>query len=389
MVLEGAEVSRHHAEVLRIGAQWVIHDLHSRNGVYVDGVRVESSILRKGHVLRLGEWLGVVHAFEFAAEGEPAPFRQLAPGFLGGAHLQHAVVDAERVAHTRVPIVIQGETGVGKSQLARAIHYWSGQHGRLIVLNCATTGDLSASGLLGDVHAPADTLLLEEVGDMPLAAQARLLSALQEGADVRVLVTTQVPLEMAVRQGRVRADLSARLSGLTIVLPTLRERREDIPALFAHLLQQHWHGSLPAVEPRLVEFLCRRDWSSNVRELEQLANYLADAHARETCLGIEHLPKSVRMAAHPDVSVAEPGALEEPAIRETVAQQELEKREQRAKEFKALTEALRACDGNVSRTANILGISRQRIYRMMHAASSNELTAHGLPANPSTAGAKS
>jgi DNA-binding NtrC family response regulator len=405
VVLEGAEISRRHAEVLRVGSEWVIHDLGSRNGVHVDAERVESSILRTGDVLRLGEWIGIVRSFEPEAESAPPRFRQLSPDLVGGAHLQNAVADAERVAQTRVRVVVQGETGAGKKQLSHAIHQWSGRTGKFVVVSCAALpggleeGELfgCAGGAVVDHIQAADrgTLLLDEVADMPLSLQPKLLGALEEQSalrpdgpaavsiDVRVVVTTQEPLERAVEQRRLRADLCARLSGLTIVLPPLRERREDIPGLFAHLLQRHWHGPLPAVDPRLVECLCRHHWPYNVRELDQLSSYLGEAHAQESCLRIAHLPKSMRQTARPEPAPTQEGTFDDVTLLEAVVRQDLEKREQRERELRSMSEALRLCHGNVSRAARVLGISRQKIYRMMQSASSAELEELRPPSAPS------
>jgi len=407
VVLRGAEISRRHAEVLRIGSEWVIHDLGSRNGVHVDAARIESSILRRGSVLRLGEWIGIVHSFERKTESGLSQFRQLSPGFFGGAHLQSAVADAERVAQTRVRIVVQGETGAGKKQLSQAIHHWSCRKGKFVVVNCAALPDGLAErelfgdapgGVLGHIQTTDnDTLLLDEIADMPLSLQPKLLRALNEQVvvppggsaaapfDVRVIVATQEPLDRAVEQRRLRADLCARLSGLTIVVPPLRERREDIPGLFAHLLQRHWHGPLPAVDPRLAEYLCGHHWPYNVSELEQLSSYLRDAHPQETCLRIAHLPKSMRQLAGFEPPASKNTTVDDITLRETVVRQDVEKRQQRERDLGSLREALRLCNGNVSRAANALGISRQKIYRMMQNASAAELEELRQPAAPSDA----
>lgn len=402
VVLQGAEISRHHAEVLRIGAQWVIHDLGSRNGIHVDAERIESSMLRQGSVLRLGEWIGIVRSFEPETASTLSQFRQLSPGFVGGAQLQLAVADAERVARARVRIVIQGETGAGKKQVAQAIHDWSGRTGKFVVVNCAALQDgLGERELFGDTPgavighiqaADAGTLLLDAIADLPLSLQPKLLRALDEQrvlplggsaavpVDIRVIVASEEPLERAVERRRLRADLCARLSGLTIVVPPLRQRREDVPGLFAHLLQRHWHGPLPTVDPRLVECLCGHHWPYNVRELDQLSSYLGNAHPQETNLRITHLPKSMRQLARSEPPASAAATPDHVTLRQTVARQDLEKRQRREQELGSLRDALRLCDGNVSRAANVLGISRQKIYRIMQSATPAELKELRRPA---------
>jgi DNA-binding NtrC family response regulator len=402
VVLEGAEISRHHAELLRIGSEWVIHDLGSRNGVHVNAQRVEQSVLRVGNVLRLGEWVGIVRPFEAGPGSGPAHFQQLAPGLFGGARLQSAVMDAERAARSDVRIVIEGETGTGKALLARAIHHWSGRAGEWVVANCAALPEgLAESELLGHRQgalagadgaypgrfraAQGGTLLLDRVTELPLSVQPKVLRVLEEAAvvpvgdsiavpvEVRVIAASQEPLQRAVEQKRFRADLCARLAGLTIVVPPLRERREDIPGLFAQLLQRHWTGPLPAVDPRLVEGLCCHDWPYNVRELEQLASYLAEARSEETVLRCEHLPKTMQHAGAHEQPTGNGETLDDVEVCQAVVRQELEKRLQRERELESLRTALRLCRGNISRAAGVLGISRQRAYRILQSASPDEL----------------
>ena len=402
VVLEGAEISRQHAELLRIGSEWVIHDLGSRNGVHVDAQRVEQSVLRVGNVLRLGEWVGIVRPFAARPESGLAHFRQLAPGLFGGTQLQAAVMDAERAAQSDVRIVIQGETGTGKEQLAQAIHHWSGRAGEWVGANCAARPeDLLEGELFGyrqGAFAGADraclgrfraaqggTLLLDAVTETPLSVQTQLLRVLEEGVvvpvgesiavpvDVRVIAASQEPLQRAVEQKRLRADLCARLAGLTVAVPPLRERREDIPGLFAQLLQRHWDGPLPAVDPRLVECLCCHHWPYNVRELDQLTRYLAEARPQEKVLRCAHLPKTMQHAGVHEHPASNGEAFDDAAVRQAVVRQELEKRLHRERELESLRSALRLCRGNITRAAGVLGISRQKAYRIMQSASPAEL----------------
>jgi transcriptional regulator with PAS, ATPase and Fis domain len=402
VVLEGAEISRQHAELLRIGSEWVIHDLGSRNGVHVDAQRVEQAVLRVGNVLRLGEWVGIVRSFEAASQSGPRHFRQLAPGLFGGAQLQAAVMDAERAARSDVRIVIQGETGTGKEQLARAIHHWSGRAGPWVAAHCAALSEGLLEGELfgyrkgawaGADHdypgcfraAQGGTLLLDEVTEIPLSVQPKLLRALEEGVvvpvgessavpvDVRVIAASQEPLQRAVEQKRLRADLHARLAGLTTAVPPLRERCEDVPGLFARLLQRHWHGPLPAVEPRLVECLCCHLWPYNVRELDQLTHYLAGARSEEKVLRCAHLPKTLRHSGAEEQPASTGEPFDDAAVRQAVARQELDKRLRRDQELASLKKALCLCRGNITRAAGVLGISRQKVYRIMQSASPAEL----------------
>jgi DNA-binding NtrC family response regulator len=412
VVLRGAEASRHHAEFLRIGSEWIVHDLGSRNGVHVDGQRVEHSVLRVGTVLRLGEWIGIVQPFDPNTESRQAHFRQLAPGLFGGAHLQAAVIDAERVAGSNVRIVIQGETGTGKERVAQAIHHWSGRTGEFVGVNCAALPDGLVEGELFGYRkgaftgadranlghfraAHGGTLLLDEVTEMPLSVQPKLLRALEERAvvplgesiavpvDVRVIAATQAPLQRAVDEKRFRADLCARLAGLTIVLPPLRERRQDIPGLFAHLLQRHLDGPSPAVDPRLVERLCLHSWPYNVREIDQLASYLAGAFRQEKVLRCAHLPKTMQRVEASESPVGQQEVPQEAAVCQSLVREEVEKRLQHEKELESLRRALRLCHGNMTKAASALGISRQKAYRIMQGGAPTELEDIRKPAESS------
>ncbi len=204
----------------------------------------------------------------------------------------------ERVAPTPVPILIQGESGTGKELLARAVHRWSGRGGPFVALNCAAIPEsLLESELFGYEKgaftgaiarrigkfeaAHRGTLLLDEVSEMPLSLQAKLLRALQEGevnrlgdsrpvkVDTRVVATTNRNLREEVRAGRFRQDLFFRLNVVTITLPPLRERRGDIPLLTAHFLVKHSPGGQSfKLSHAAQELLMTYPWPGNIRELE-------------------------------------------------------------------------------------------------------------------------
>lgn len=205
-----------------------------------------------------------------------------------------------RLAESDAPVLITGESGVGKELVARALHYDGPRavRGSFVVLNCAAVpGDLLESLLFGHrrgafTGATADrqgkfeaadggTLFLDEIGDMPLELQAKLLRALQEGeierigdttpvsVDVRVVSATNQPLAQRVEERRFRSDLFYRLAVVPIEIPPLRDRAEDLPALLDHFLARHGAAGAEVSQTTLVE-LRRRSWPGNVRELENL-----------------------------------------------------------------------------------------------------------------------
>jgi len=205
-----------------------------------------------------------------------------------------------RLAESDAPILITGESGVGKELAARALHYDGPRaaNGSIVVLNCAAVpGDLLESLLFGHRKgaftgattdrqgkfeaADGGTLFLDEIGDMPLGLQAKLLRALQEGeierigdttpvsVDVRVVSATNQPLAQRIEEGRFRQDLFYRLAVVPIEIPPLRDRLEDLPALLHHFLDRHGVAGAEVSEATLSE-LRRRPWPGNVRELENL-----------------------------------------------------------------------------------------------------------------------
>jgi DNA-binding NtrC family response regulator len=432
--LEGAELSRRHALLLRDGPRWIVRDLGSKNGLYCNGERGTEHALEGGDVLRVGDWVGVVRNVWWQAETGVPLCRPLAEHLFGGPQLEQALGGARATASSDLPIVVEGETGTGKECTARAIHEWSGRAGPFVGVNCAALPEsLAESELFGHKKgaftgaehnrvgylqaAHRGTLLLDEVTDLPLSIQAKLLRALElrqvvplgESApvciDVRLVTASQEPLRRAVEEKRFRADLFARLAGLVVCLPPLRERTEEVPDLFARMLARHCQGAAPALDRLLVEALCLHDWPFNVRELDLLARRLAAMHAGGPALQRSHLPPEIRQrrASRPGPGIqeasapVETGAPNEPqAPREPSAlprqvsprvedfQQMVETR--RNEEREALLLALRAEGGNVARAARRVGISRQRAYRLMDG--SAELETGKAAALPDTDDAK-
>ena len=392
--LLGKESSRHHAEIRREGPLHILKDLGSRNGIFVNGAQVAEAALSPGQVLRLGEWIGIVIQISpDAADAEPV-FDLLAANLAGGPVLRPILEQAKKAASSALPTVILGETGTGKEGLAHAMHEWSGRKGPFVAVNCATlVPTLAEAELFGyrkgaftgaDRPSPGffraaqgGTLLLDEVTDLPESVQAKFLRALEQreilplgesaavSIDVRVLAATQIPLAKVVEEHRFRGDLCARLDGLTIRLPPLRERKQEIAYLFMHLLRLHAGGRPPEVEPRLVEQLCLYDWPFNVRELDLLARRLLVLHGHEELLRRSHLPEHILnppAKGEPAPARVAPGGS---VAASAVPNQPESHRARRERELSRLTEALRAHKGSVARAAAAVGISRQRAYRLM------------------------
>jgi transcriptional regulator with GAF, ATPase, and Fis domain len=210
---------------------------------------------------------------------------------------------AQSVVELDTTVMIDGETGVGKELLARAIHFSGGRRDKpFLAVNCAAIpGELFESELFGFrkgaftgatesrrgvfQRANGGTLLLDEIGEMPLHLQAKLLRVIEEGrvapigadqpveVDVRILASTNRDLQREVEEGRFRLDLFYRLSVMPIRIPPLRERPSDIPLLAEHFLEsstRRCKKAVRAIAPTAMQALCRYSWPGNVRELQNV-----------------------------------------------------------------------------------------------------------------------
>jgi transcriptional regulator with AAA-type ATPase domain len=376
-VLPGTETSREHADVWREASFGTIRDRGSVNGVFVNGVRRDSAPLGAGDVVRVGDAVGIVMR---VAGDESTEFGEIAPGWFGGARLKEALEPLRLAAKSSLPIVIEGATGTGKEGLCAAIHAWSERKGPLVPVNCAALPEQLAEAELfgyrqgaftgaarastGFIRAAnGGTLMLDEVVELSMPLQAKLLRVLEERAvyplgeskpvpvDFRVVSAAQEPLERRVEDKSFREDLRARLEGLVVVLPPLSERREDVVPLFLRVLAEASGGEAPSLEPRFVERLLLYDWPLNVRELVLLATQLVATRPGET-LRRSHLPPRILDATSRETTKA--------GSRARLPTDD-------AESIEALAEAVRTNEGNLTRAAQSLGISRQRAYRLLKA----------------------
>ncbi|HCC33416.1 MAG TPA: sigma-54-dependent Fis family transcriptional regulator [Clostridiales bacterium] len=291
---------------------------------------------------------------------------------------------AARAAGTTAPVFLFGETGTGKELLAQSIHNASLRRDRsFIAQNCAAIpADLLESILFGSVRgaftgahdrpglfeaADGGTLFLDELTSLPIALQAKLLRALEDGylrrvggikpvpVDVRILASGNLEPTRAVHEGKLRQDLFARLSSVCLELPPLRERRGDIPGLVEHFLLKHGGevGSCTRLAPEVESLFARYDWPGNVRELEGAIQGGLVLALGEACLRGQHLPAHIgRLTETSDTcSPAESGG----TLRERLEDHERS----------LIRAALARAGGNVSQAARILGLPRQTLqYRM-------------------------
>jgi DNA-binding NtrC family response regulator len=297
--LRDTALSRRHATLELRDDGWYLQDLGSRNGCFVNGTRVEETRLDHGAVLRMGQTILLFEALELddklplTPEAEPLWGPSIALQILRGSVTSSA-------AHG-MPMLLMGETGVGKEVVARYIHALSGRSGPLVPVNCgALPPDLIEAELFGAsagaytgatrdrpglfAAAEGGTLLLDEIGELRLDLQPKLLRVLADGEvrpvgatesrkiDVRVVASTNRDLHAEVEAGRFRGDLLARLAAWTLVIPPLRDRKEDILGLARRL----WTGAGPLeLSADSAEAMLLYPWPYNVRELRQVCEALA------------------------------------------------------------------------------------------------------------------
>jgi DNA-binding NtrC family response regulator len=321
---------------------------------------------------------------EQRAEQISGPYEQ--GGLLGRSPVMIGLYkEIARVAPTRSTILIVGESGAGKELVARSIHQHSTRSsGSFVALNCgALTETLLEAELFGHVRgsftgavndrkglweeAAGGTLFLDEVGETSPAFQVKLLRALQEGeirrvgasrttqVDARILAATNRNLEHDVKAGKFREDLFYRLSVVTLRVPALKERRTDIPLLaerfLAMVLDREGHRQLTLSE-ETIRTLVAYNWPGNVRELESAIEY-AVLHARGHAIAPEDLPEKLQSAQVRASARSPLSALFE----DLPALDELERR--------YLLYILEIAGGNRTRAAEILGIDRRTLYRMI------------------------
>ncbi len=291
------------------------------------------------------------------------------------------------IAESGSTVLIEGSSGSGKELLARAIHNLSPRRkGPYVVVNCGTLPpDLFESELFGYLQgaftdakqdkagrvarAEGGTILFDEIGDLPLATQVKLLRLLQEReyeplgavapirADVRVVAATNQKLVDSVSQGRFRDDLYFRLAVVRLSIPPLRERREDIPYLVEHFIElfnAKRGKSITGVTPAVMQIFMHHEFPGNVRELENLIEH-GFVLCRDGMIHVEHLPEDVQqLAAGRERDEAQADELDsEPVSQLYVAEAE------------AILASLRAAKGHLGKTAQDLGISRSTLWRKM------------------------
>ncbi len=358
--------SAQHAELSRSGVGRMLRDLGSRNGTYVNGVRITEQRLHDGDLIEIGHCLLVYRT----CDDDALAALDAAPRFGPTVTFQPRVAaihrDLSRIAATDLPVLILGETGTGKDVMATALHQHSGRGGAYIVLDCGAIPDaLLESTFFGhrrgaftgaqDAHvgaiarADGGSLFFDEIGNLSPSAQAKLLRVLEEGAvtplggatqqrvDVRWIAATN---SRTIRDANAfRPDLLRRLAGATAELLPLRQRREDLGVLSAHLLTESGHSKI-GISASAARRLFADPLAGNIRQL--------------------------RAALRGAASLAEGGRIEQRHLQPSLDPQPAESAVPNDKLDRARVEqALSRAKGNVVRAARALEVHPRQLYRLV------------------------
>jgi transcriptional regulator with GAF, ATPase, and Fis domain len=394
LVLSDAQVSRHHLELRVEDRGYRIVDLGSTNGTFLGGGRIREALLELGGTVRLG-------ATSLRVEPGPSETKTVAPsdGFgrlVGGTRPMRELYGLlQAVAPSDVTVLLEGETGAGKELVAEEIHRHSPRGSKMfLVVDCgALSATLVESELFGHERgaftgavgerkgaferADGGTVFLDEVGELPLELQTRLLRVfdrrtvrrvggdLDRHVDVRLVAATNRDLQREVREGAFRRDLYYRLAVVRIVVPPLRDRRADVLPLARHFL---WEDGCAQPEtvltPEVVERLTARSWPGNVRELRnalQRAWLLASASSPDATALVE--PPELESPLGDGASAAGLDAV----LAEILTQPYRQAKDRLLDEFdrvyaERLTERH---GGNISSMAREAGVDRQVIRRLL------------------------
>lgn len=364
IILHDNFISRKHARINHISGQFFITDLDSQNGVFVNGARIKEVQLKEGDFIKIGNF-----EYTFSCR-RPLEKKELSSLHSNNLKWKSVLDRIPQIAKSDQSILLQGESGVGKEVLSRSIHENSNRFDKAFIsINCGNLNkNLVESDLFGHkkgsftdagmdrkgafVAAHGGTLLLDEIGDMPLDLQTKLLRALENRevqplgsdeiikTDVRIIAATHKNLQQLVAEGKFRMDLYYRLNVINIKIPSLRERKEDFDSLLLNF----------AKEQRMyfpqdtVNELRNYDWPGNIRELK---NFVLRAKALYPNEDIEKRYLSQLIDLQPKTKNGE-ASIQLPPVKKM--------------EKELIETALKQMAGNQRRAAKSLGMPKSTLH---------------------------
>ena len=411
VVLDDSTVSREHCRIIQGDDSFIAEDLGSTNGTFINGVRIQKAFLDPGSLLAVGNSRIEFNPVDEEVSVEPSTSEQFGNIVGKSVEMREIFGILEKISPTDATVVIEGETGTGKEVVAQTLHEMSPRSEEpFIVFDCgAVPESLVESELFGHEKgsftgavmsreglfemAEGGTIFLDELGELSLELQPKLLRVLEQREirrvgsnesipiDVRVIAATNRKLEEEVEAGRFREDLFYRLSVVRLVLPPLRDRLEDVPLLVPHFLDtrdfnQDADGDLKieSIADDALEALTDYEWPGNVRELVNIIER-ACSFSSSSRLELEDLPDYISGVEGAGVTATPPSRVDNKEARWTNVPRKERLREQPFKEAKQewisaferdyITELLIRHDGNISQAAREADIDRKYFRTLM------------------------
>ncbi|MBL0220522.1 MAG: sigma 54-dependent Fis family transcriptional regulator [Myxococcales bacterium] len=403
--LSDSKVSGLHCEIRLDDRGYRLRDLDSTNGTYVSGLRINDVYIQPGAQIALGGTRLKFDPLGDSVEIELSDTDRFGSMIGRSVKMREMFARLEKLAKSDTTVLVTGETGVGKELVAEALHDHSPREkGPFVVLDCGSIPpNLIESELFGHERgaftgatnsyagaferAHGGTVFLDEIGELPLAMQPKLLRVLERKevrrvggtktleVDLRVVAATNRDLGVEVNRGRFREDLYYRLAVARVHVPPLRERKDDLPLLIEHILATTPGGELASIAQETIDLMMKHDWPGNVRELRNVierAVLLAETPDTEDSL------RRVSAASSPKAGEAS-GITVTPSQTATSAEASMTVPVDVTQPFKNAKQAvisefekryisrlLAQHDGNISAAARAAGIDRMSIHKMLH-----------------------
>ena len=387
LVIADETVSRVHFEIVRDVKGYLVRDMKSTNGTFLDSAEVKEAYLRAGSVIKAGEVELKFTPFEERIEILPSEKEALGEMVGKSPAMREIFGLVEKIAPTDATVLIEGETGTGKDMIARTLHQLSPRADKpFIVVDCgAVAGTLIESELFGHEKgaftgavaarqgafelAAGGTIFLDELGELSLDLQPKLLRVLEQRelrrvggqkivkVDIRVIAATRKDLRSEVEKGKFREDLYFRLNVVPITAPSLRERREDIPLLIDSMLKKLAPDGAHLTENTRAALMAH-DWPGNVRELRNVIERAlalgADPGMLVAPLGNEHTSSAKGVQLRDQIEF-EPGV----SFRDT------KEKWNELFERRYLTWLIKRADGNISKAARDADMDRKYLHKLL------------------------
>lgn len=388
IVIKDDTVSRTHFQITQSKDGYLCQDAESLNGVFINGIRVKEAFVSEGSIIRIGstelKFLPMDETFEVV----PSKKSRYANLIGGSMAMRKIYTIIDKIASSDVTVIIEGESGTGKELVAAAIHEKSKRNKKpFVVFDCSAVAEnlieselfghekgsfTGATGLRHGAFELADSgsIFLDEIGELNIDMQPKLLRVLENRSirrvggdrtmpiDVRVVAATNRHLESEVKQGNFREDLFYRLNVVPIFLPPLRKRKEDIPMIVEHFIEQHNEENpdrtCEGISTSAMELLLAYDWPGNVRELKNTISRAFSFMEGKQILP-DDIPERVRV----------PIARAELDIREDLGFKDAKEQWVASFEKQYLAEILKKNGFNISAAAKEAGIDRKSVQRLI------------------------